>query len=789
MRTPARALLPLCVALLACGTDPAPTATAARVRIQASGAVPATYTVVLAPSSGAVQTIACPDGSPTAALTCDPQGVTVRGGASASLLTVKATGLSSQTRKLGDITGAGLVLEPLPPFVQNEHYATGFAADQRTRFEQMAHTAVTELGPSLSVKFYLRKLDTTPEVYFQDTKKYPLHYAFAWKVLNFQGSLTAFEAATYHGADRTAMAGTLVLYPKVHAGSGQRTFDAPMALTFFPSDDLTPTQAARAHRLIEERIGFLSVHGPADRLTYLPAGEVQEQQLTANPKPLDQQGSAWLTRQALYGGLTVQILNPGLAFGTLRRLSPEDLQTTVVSFTDVLVLTRLPNELPIVGGTITEELQTPLAHVNVAARTRGTPNLAYLDAGKDLKITGLLNKLVRFEVQDGGWDLREATLTEANAFWDAQKKPPFTPPSDDARKDLPAFADLGFGDAQTVGVKAANLAELKHLLKDKSPDGFAIPFGWFRAFTLATQVTPAACQAARVRCAGTGRPAQVCDAAKALCQPPQGSETLQAHAERLMQNEAFRTDAVLRDAALLGLRNHFEQAPVDPVFEQALAERVLAVVGDVDLRLRSSTNAEDLAGFSGAGLYTSVAANASGSKSAAKRVRQVWASVWSWRAFEERSFWNIDHLAMRMGVAVTPAFADEQANGVLITQNLADPGVAGLYVNVQKGEVPVTNPEGGATPEIFSILPAPAGLQVARQCYSSLSPDTPLLSTAELGALFLAAMKVQDHFAPLYGQSPAAMALDIEFKFHGPQRALLIKQVRPYGGSGPEVSP
>ena len=100
--------------------------------------------------------------------------------------------------------------------------------------------------------------------------------------------------------------------------------------------------------------------------------------------------------------------------------------------------------------------------------------------------------------------------------------------------------------------------------------------------------------------------------------------------------------------------------------------------------------------------------------------------MWNWRAFEERSFWNIDHLAVRMGVAVHRSLPDETANGVLITQNIADPSVAGFYVNVQLGEVSVTNPEDGALPEVFSVVPAPAGseqpVQVVRRRWSSPVP-------------------------------------------------------------------
>ena len=160
----------------------------------------------------------------------------------------------------------------------------------------------------------------------------------------------------------------------------------------------------------------------------------------------------------------------------------------------------------------------------------------------------------------------------------------------------------------------------------------------------------------------------------------------------------------------------------------------------------------------------------------------MWASVWNWTAFEERSFWNIDHLAVHMGVAVHRSFPDERANGVLITKNLAGSTVGGMYVNVQLGEVPVTNPYGGVIPEIFSIVPAPGpgGVQVSRQRYSSLSPDTPLMTAEEITKLHDLADIVQKVMAPYYDKTPHSMAFDLEFKIHGPERMLYIKQARPY---------
>jgi hypothetical protein len=84
-------------------------------------------------------------------------------------------------------------------------------------------------------------------------------------------------------------------------------------------------------------------------------------------------------------------------------------------------------------------------------------------------------------------------------------------------------------------------------------------------------------------------------------------------------------------------------------------------------------------------------------------------------------------------------------------------------------------------PEIFSIVPGPhGGVQVVRQRFSSLSPGVPLLEDAEVSALADAAERVHGHFAPLYGGKSGKFAVDLEFKFHGPSRRLLIKQARPY---------
>ena len=112
-----------------------------------------------------------------------------------------------------------------------------------------------------------------------------------------------------------------------------------------------------------------------------------------------------------------------------------------------------------------------------------------------------------------------------------------------------------------------------------------------------------------------------------------------------------------------------------------------------------------------------------------------------------------------------------------------DPALDGLYVNIQLGEVSVTNPVDGAYPEVFSLVGAPGALSVIRHSYSSLSPGVSLMSESERETFFSTVSAIHNHFARLYGVNARECAFEIEFKYDGPRRELVIKQIRPYAGT------
>ncbi|MEY2515754.1 MAG: hypothetical protein QOJ89_3112, partial [bacterium] len=214
----------------------------------------------------------------------------------------------------------------------------------------------------------------------------------------------------------------------------------------------------------------------------------------------------------------------------------------------------------------------------------------------------------------------------------------------------------------------------------------------------------------------------------------------------------------------------------------AIAELQASFPAGQAIRCRSSTNNEDLEGFNGAGLYDSYT-HRPDEGSLEKTVKQVWASLWNLRAFDERDFHRIDHLGAAMGVLVHENFDGELANGVAVTKNPYDPHFPGFYVNVQVGESLVTNPDPSATPD--ELLISAIGehgeyeTQVVRR--STLTKNgAPVMTPEQLHTLTGLLETIQRRFAVLYGRrGDPSFAMDVEFKVDA-GGALAVKQARPW---------
>ena len=212
---------------------------------------------------------------------------------------------------------------------------------------------------------------------------------------------------------------------------------------------------------------------------------------------------------------------------------------------------------------------------------------------------------------------------------------------------------------------------------------------------------------------------------------------------------------------------------------QALTEMNEGFPEGINRRYRSSTNNEDLPGFNGAGLYDSKSQRPDeDEEDLAKSLKEVYASLWNFRAFIERDFHRIDHLAAKMGVLVHPSYQDELANGVAVSFDPIRSQKGSYYVNTQVGENLVTNPDAHSVPE--EILLHRDGGYTVLGTSNQVPPGQLLMSNNQLTQLGRHLTVIHDHFAGLYNSAPGeSFAMEIEFKITS-DNILAIKQARPW---------
>ena len=675
-----------------------------------------------------------------------------------------------------NVSSSSLSDEDDVSFVQNGDEWTGFYKnDGYEAFRKMAYKSDAEIGTSYLVKFIITDFDKDrPEVHFMNTAKHQLHYEFARDILKDSRTRSEYEKDTYLSEKKNTAAGTLVYYPAV---------DSMIALTFFATDLITPEQVAKVYALIQDNMRFLDKDSDKNRLFYMPAGSDAEKAAAEYAKSFESQGVLVFTHAELFGNIPFQIMNKGTAYGTIRKLTAKELDTAIVSMHDILVLETLPAEIPLVAASISKDAQTSLSHVNLAAKARKTPNIAFNGHDFPDSLLALNGKLVKLVATSDTYTIEETSIEEAKKYWEKNARKPMTLTYDLSDSGLVEFKDLNFNSAKSVGVKVANLAELHKVIPDNSPDGFGVPFYHYSNFLNYSTIVADMCEKSYEDCVKEGRSEKICKQVLDICaETSKNGTSLRNYISTIIKRDDFTVDARLREATLDNIIYMFKHSPVEKGFGEALDSKVYKMFGEASVRLRSSTNSEDLADFNGAGLYESYKATRKDGDLPSDEIPKVWASVWTYKAFEERTLWNIDHMSVQMAVAVHKGFPDELANGVIITQNIADPSVAGIYVNAQVGELSITNPEGGERPEKFSIIPSANGVQSVVTQYSTLSPKSSILTEKETLELYRLVMKAQYYFSELYKKNPDSFALDLEFKLmkDGSGRKLFLKQIRPY---------
>jgi hypothetical protein len=465
----------------------------------------------------------------------------------------------------------------------------------------------------------------------------------------------------------------------------------------------------------------------------------------------------------------VRALNPGLARGTLRHLN-EGQSALELDPNGIYLLPETTPDLAPVSGILTRGEGSSLSHVQLLARNLGIPNVMVGDSvlpriekaqGKRVVLAVSPGGVVQLEPDGPRWT--PIFGSEAKVSGDARIK--LDPDKLDLKQtDFLSLKDLRAWDAGHVcGPKGANLGELHFAFGDTVPDGFVIPFGAFRR-VLDLPVEPGG--------------------------PSMWTWMKQRYAAIARAPSDERRQLVV--AFLERVRGWIRSIDPGPSFEAQLRWNLEQHFGPNDgVFVRSDTNVEDLAGFTGAGLNQTIP-NVVGYDAILQAIRDVWASPFTERAYS----WRQSHMDkpeyVFPAVVVQRAFPSEKS-GVLLTADVDSGDQGALTVAVNEG---VSGAVDGQAAESLRIDVATGKVTVLAQAAASerlvLSPQggvvhkpasgaERVLDGGEIKQLVVFAKQVPARFPTLRTMTGDNVPADVEFAFKNGKLALL--QLRPFNES------
>ncbi|MBP6633563.1 MAG: PEP/pyruvate-binding domain-containing protein, partial [Kofleriaceae bacterium] len=456
------------------------------------------------------------------------------------------------------------------------------------------------------------------DIYFIDVNLFNLHADFVLGVLLKQ-AWTAENIREYNKNYERTKPRFILGYLTHHAKVGRWSF------SFWEGDQIDVDGIVRVKRRLDEAF-FVK----AANLPFRPDSPMQEKL----HKAVRAKGIGTVSNDELYKTAPYQAFNRGTATGTLRVVRPGTAyESLAFDRHDIVLLQESYPDITPVAGILATTFSTPLSHVNLRAAAWGIPNAG--DKQAQRKYAALDGKVVVYTVEDRGAEVRIATPAEVTA-WKQRIETARKVVLPAANLDNPRLAMLTrirAKDVTSYGTKTANLGEIRTANLDvKIPDGFGVPFFYY---------------VRHVRQHGLDRVI-----------------------EAVLSDPRFGSDASWRKQALEEVRTKIVATPIDPRVLDILYKRVRVALGGKGVFVRSSTNAEDLPGFNGAGLYDTVP-NVVGRAALGEAVKTVWASLWNLRAVEERSLFGIDHRQTYAAVMIQIG-VDATAAGVLVTTNLYD---------------------------------------------------------------------------------------------------------------------
>ncbi len=461
----------------------------------------------------------------------------------------------------------------------------------------------------------------TNKIYFVDSNVFMLHADFVVDYLqNIPRTAANMKAynRNYSTKKPQFILGYLTHYPKL---DGDATTRDLWTFSFWEGDTIQVKDIRFAYKRLQQTFTIAP-------LLFRPDSSEQER-VASQLKPFQ---IKTINNNQIYQSLPYQAFNTGSALGRLV-IVPPTTKVENLSFDEddiVLLQSSYPDISP-VAGVITTKFSTPLSHVNLRASAWGVPNATIKNAVSEL--TPLNGKHVFYEVTEAGYSMRLATEAEVTQHKNAKlaKATVVMPFADLTTVALLPLSKISAEDANKYGAKTSNLGEMVRANTNLNiPDGFGIPFSYYLAHIKQHHID------------------QLID--------------------RTLKDLKFKQDADWRKNKLDEIRVAINKAPLGADALNKIDMQWRKQLGGKGVFVRSSTNAEDLKGFNGAGLYDTVP-NVKDKKALEAAIKQVWASVWNLRAVEERAHFGIPHEQVYPAVLIQTA-VNARAAGVLLTTDI-----------------------------------------------------------------------------------------------------------------------
>ncbi|MEQ9188324.1 MAG: PEP/pyruvate-binding domain-containing protein [Cryomorphaceae bacterium] len=569
-------------------------------------------------------------------------------------------------------------------------------------------------------KFVIAKFDEAPEIYFMNSSTHNLHADFiSAKNIDVSGTL---------------MKGQIVYHPTTVSNNGTiGTF----AFNFSDGHGEDFEVLQRTHELLAASMPYLK-----NNFSYYVT-ERSEDEYERDSALIAASRIPVITEEEVFGEVDYWGLNQREGYGFFRVLEAG----VVPDARDIVLLNALPNDLPRVGGIITSVLQTPLSHINLRAIQDGIPNAFIRDPLAVDSIADLLNSYVYFKVASDHFTLRAATQTEVDAWFDALRpsEVQYSPMNLDFKFILP-LDDISFSMYDGFGHKCANVATMRNFgfANGTVPDGFGVPYYFYHEYMKYNGFV---------------------DELKSM-----------------LSDSDFMSDRTVREQRLLAFADQIKKGSMPSWMLKDLAAMQTSFPRGTSIRCRSSSNTEDVPGFHGAGLYDSKTHHPDEGH-IEKSIKQVYASLWNLRAFDEREFYRIDHYSTSMGVLCHPNYSDEKANGVGVsTDPIYQTYQSFFYLNTQIGEDLITNPGAESVPEeiLLDREQKEEHDYILLRSSSLAEGDEVILSHKLRSQLRTYLTEIHEQFQLLYdAEGNETFAMEIEFKVTS-EGELAIKQARPW---------